>query len=194
MTNKAAQYVYFMRQVGGVGPIKIGVSASPKSRLDMLATWSPTPLELVAVIPGDAALERNIHECFADYHSHREWFNAGPRLVAALAALVSGEPIERAVDLDARIGKLPNKKDNGRHRREAHKSGRLDLIKETCGGTSGLAAKLNAINPANPITPQAVSQWQRVPVSRAVDVEAVSGIPRYELRPDVFRQPEGAAP
>ena len=186
-------YVYFIKPVGMDGPIKIGVSTNPASRLDMLATWSPVPLELVAVIPGDAELERNIHECFADYHSHREWFAAGPRLASALAAIVSGAPVERAMDLSVRFGKLPNKKNNGAHRREAHKSGRLEGVKELCGGTSGLAAKLNAINPSNPVTPQAVSQWKRVPVGRAVDVEAVSGIPRYELRPDVFRQTESAA-
>jgi DNA-binding transcriptional regulator YdaS (Cro superfamily) len=37
------------------------------------------------------------------------------------------------------------------------------------------------------ITPQAVSQWERVPLNRVVDVERVTGIPRYELRPDFFR-------
>jgi DNA-binding transcriptional regulator YdaS (Cro superfamily) len=40
------------------------------------------------------------------------------------------------------------------------------------------------------VTRQAVHQWLQVPAVRAVDVEAVSGIPRHELRPDVFRQPE----
>jgi DNA-binding transcriptional regulator YdaS (Cro superfamily) len=69
----------------------------------------------------------------------------------------------------------------------------LQKAKDLCGGAAGLADKLNAINPTRPVTRQAVHQWLQVPAVRAVDVEAVSGIPRHELRPDVFRQPENAA-
>lgn len=69
----------------------------------------------------------------------------------------------------------------------------LQRAKTNCGGAAGLADKLNEINPSRPVTRQAVHQWVQVPAVRAVDVEAVSGIPRHELRPDVFRQPESAA-
>lgn len=40
------------------------------------------------------------------------------------------------------------------------------------------------------IKPQAVSQWTRVPVGRVPEVEAVTGIPRHELRPDFWQAPE----
>lgn len=69
----------------------------------------------------------------------------------------------------------------------------LQKAKDLCGGAAGLADKLNAINPANPVTRQAVHQWEQVPAVRVVDVEMASGVPRYELRPDVFRTPENAA-
>lgn len=36
------------------------------------------------------------------------------------------------------------------------------------------------------ITVQAVSQWKRVPGSRALAVERLTGISRYDLRPDLF--------
>jgi len=36
------------------------------------------------------------------------------------------------------------------------------------------------------ITPQAISQWEKVPLNRVLDVERVTGIPRSELRPDFF--------
>lgn len=36
------------------------------------------------------------------------------------------------------------------------------------------------------IYPSAVSQWGRVPAERVLDVERVTGIPRYELRPDLY--------
>lgn len=36
------------------------------------------------------------------------------------------------------------------------------------------------------ITSQAVSQWTRVPIGRVLDIERITGIPRYELRPDIY--------
>jgi DNA-binding transcriptional regulator YdaS (Cro superfamily) len=44
------------------------------------------------------------------------------------------------------------------------------------------------------VTPQALSQWERVPPLRVLDVERATGIPRHELRPDIYPAPtEGAA-
>jgi DNA-binding transcriptional regulator YdaS (Cro superfamily) len=36
------------------------------------------------------------------------------------------------------------------------------------------------------ISPGAVSQWDRVPAERVAEVEQVTGIPRRQLRPDLF--------
>ena len=36
------------------------------------------------------------------------------------------------------------------------------------------------------ITPQAVSQWRQVPVERVLNVEAITGVSRHDLRPDVY--------
>lgn len=36
------------------------------------------------------------------------------------------------------------------------------------------------------ITSGALSQWKQVPADRVIAVEAVTGISRHELRPDVF--------
>ena len=60
--------------------------------------------------------------------------------------------------------------------------------KEIAGGPSALSKLIGGV------TPQAVSQWDRVPVSRVLDVERVTGISRHELRPDVYgSQPQEAA-
>jgi hypothetical protein len=99
-------YVYFIKPVDATGPIKIGVSGRPKYRLSQLLEWSPVALEVVLTIPGNLALERNIHECFADCHSHKEWFYAAPRLVAAIQALAAGVPVHEAIDLNARLGSI----------------------------------------------------------------------------------------
>jgi DNA-binding transcriptional regulator YdaS (Cro superfamily) len=42
------------------------------------------------------------------------------------------------------------------------------------------------------ISAQAVSQWRRVPVSRVLEVEKITGVPREELRPDVYPPREAA--
>jgi DNA-binding transcriptional regulator YdaS (Cro superfamily) len=55
----------------------------------------------------------------------------------------------------------------------------LQQAKDAAGGSSALAKALH-------ISSQAVSQWRRVPAARAIDVERVTGIPRHDLRPDIF--------
>lgn len=106
-------YVYFIRPVGMVGPIKIGCSELPEGRLASLAAWSPYPLEIVVTIAGGIKLERNIHECFADLHSHHEWFRPGQRLLEAIDKLKRRVPIDQAVNLDDRRGTILKRKCGG---------------------------------------------------------------------------------
>lgn len=40
------------------------------------------------------------------------------------------------------------------------------------------------------ITRAAVWQWRRVPAQRVLEVERITGIPRYELRPDLYPPPQ----
>lgn len=42
------------------------------------------------------------------------------------------------------------------------------------------------------LTRAAVLKWQQVPAERVVEIERITGIPREELRPDLFRKPEAA--
>lgn len=53
---------------------------------------------------------------------------------------------------------------------------------EAAGGFRALALALG-------ITPQATNAWQIVPVERCPDVEEITGISVFELRPDFFRSP-----
>ena len=53
---------------------------------------------------------------------------------------------------------------------------------EIAGGINALARLLDISN-------QAVRQWRRVPAERVVDIERVTGVPRQELRPDLFAPP-----
>lgn len=55
----------------------------------------------------------------------------------------------------------------------------LKLAIEAAGTGDKLAAALE-------ITPQAISQWEKVPLTRVFEVERITGISRHELRPDFF--------
>lgn len=50
---------------------------------------------------------------------------------------------------------------------------------EAAGGQTALAKALG-------IKPQAVQQWRKIPVGRIIEVERVTGIPREELRPELY--------
>jgi DNA-binding transcriptional regulator YdaS (Cro superfamily) len=63
----------------------------------------------------------------------------------------------------------------------------LERVKQKLGGNAGVAAALGDLSP------QAVSQWKRVPVLRVRQIEEATGISRHELRPDVFGPAEAAA-
>lgn len=97
------EQVYFLQQADG-GPVKIGVSWDVDRRLATIALWSPHPLVLLAAVPGDKYMERNIQDCFADCHYHHEWFHPEPRLMAAIAAMAAGTPVAEAIDLNDRRG------------------------------------------------------------------------------------------
>lgn len=61
----------------------------------------------------------------------------------------------------------------------------LDLALDAVGGEAALARLLG-------LTRQAVNKWRRVPADRIADVERVSGVPRENLRPDIFVKPDRA--
>jgi len=103
---KAQKHIYFIKPVGMIGPIKIGYSAFVGGRLLQLAAWSPFPLEVIYSEPGPSHVERALHRCFADYHSHLEWFHPGERLVSAIKQLVAGSTIAEAIDLSDERGSI----------------------------------------------------------------------------------------
>ena len=45
-----------------------------EARLSTLQTMSPTPLNLLKVIPGTIKKERELHKKFVIYKHHGEWF------------------------------------------------------------------------------------------------------------------------
>lgn len=87
-------YVYFIKPIGMDGPIKIGCSAFTGRRLEDLAAWSPFPLELIGSAPGSVYDEHFLHACFAESHSHREWFHSTPALREAIKIALDAGSLE----------------------------------------------------------------------------------------------------
>lgn len=86
--------IYFFKPIGLDGPIKIGCSAVPARRMATYATWSPFPLELMGSIPGTAVDEQFLHGCFAESHSHCEWFNFTPALGTAIKSILAAQSVD----------------------------------------------------------------------------------------------------
>ena len=61
--------------------IKIGTSVNVRGRLRELSGASPEELELLVDIRGDREVETRIHERFAKYRKHGEWFEPGAELL-----------------------------------------------------------------------------------------------------------------
>lgn len=89
-------FVYFIKPVGMSGPIKIGTSCMPFSRLNALNGLSPIPLEIVGMVRGGHAQETFLHQRFSNHHSHREWFYASPLLLETIGRVLAGETVESA--------------------------------------------------------------------------------------------------
>ena len=73
-------HVYFFQPEGG-GPVKLGWSNMPRTRLAAYQNWCFVPLTMLAAIPSQMAGERMVHARFADERMHHEWFRASPRLM-----------------------------------------------------------------------------------------------------------------
>ena len=59
---------------------------------------------------------------------------------------------------------------------------RNDALREAIARAGGLQALGRMLG----ISKQAIDQWRRVPAERVLEVERLTGISRYQLRPDVF--------
>lgn len=88
--------IYFVRPVGMDGPIKIGCSADPAGRLQVLAAWSPFPLEMIGSVLGGFDDEGRLHRRFSDLHTRKEWFMSSPLLRETIERILAGTSIKEA--------------------------------------------------------------------------------------------------
>jgi hypothetical protein len=84
---------------------------------------------------------------------------------------MNGKPIP-AVGADP-----PRRKSVGRRRIPARDPGK-EAVLEVCGGLKPLADALG-------ISSAAVSKWKKIPRGRVVEIERLTGVPRYVQLPDL---------
>lgn len=75
-------FLYFVQEIED-GPIKIGVSAAPLTRLSSLQVANPRPLRLLSSRPGSGADEAELHKRLARHRIRGEWFAPVPDVLAA---------------------------------------------------------------------------------------------------------------
>ena len=94
--------VYFV-QAGDGGPIKIGYSHDPLSRMRTLQTAQRERLRLLGTIAGGRAKEREVHAYFANLHAHGEWFRFSQEIIdyAEYGGPIPAIPEELRKDVDA---------------------------------------------------------------------------------------------
>lgn len=66
----------------------------------------------------------------------------------------------------------------------------MDALQTYLKASRGRAVELAA---CLGVSPSAISQWQRVPAERVLDIERITGVKRHELRPDIYPARESAA-
>lgn len=75
-------------------PIKIGFTTDLATRLTMLQTGSPLPLEVVAVDQGTRGNERFLHRALKSYRTHGEWFTRSDLVMSLVGAMKQGRLAE----------------------------------------------------------------------------------------------------
>jgi len=76
--------IYFIRESDN-GPIKVGVTKRPETRLKSLQTGNPRPLKLISILPGYAAKEKKIKSDLKVHSINGEWFNPAPHVLEYIA-------------------------------------------------------------------------------------------------------------
>lgn len=87
--------IYFIGAVSGEGPIKIGCSCYPQSRLLSFQAWTPVKLQILAVCKGRTIHERKLHQMFREDNSHGEWFHRSNKLLKVIENVNNGNGLPR---------------------------------------------------------------------------------------------------
>ena len=147
--------------------VKIGWSSAPALRVSKVRSDTPADVRLVGFVESTAEQEREIHGLLAPWRVFGEWFRLEGAVVAFVDAL-RGRGIARSGTTGVVAGRNPIAA-------AAYSKG-LNL--------SGVASLMG-------VHKTAMTRWAkgRIPAHRVLEVERITGIPRHELRPDIYPLP-----
>lgn len=154
-------YVYAIRCGDAV---KIGFTIDIEQRATVLRTGSPFAHKLVGLIPATREQERECHKLLAPWRIRGEWFDVNARPVAAFVSMM---PMVQPAPYD------------GPRRPRPALSPVSMWLQERGLTVSGIARHLK-VNKAS------ISKWKRIPAVHVIEVERATGIPRQEIRPDIY--------
>lgn len=84
--NPAMGFVYFAEALS-VGRVRIGWTASPDRRPNEIVRHSPSPLKLLALLPGEKADESHLQYVLSHWRSHGDWFELTDEIRAYIQML-----------------------------------------------------------------------------------------------------------
>jgi hypothetical protein len=94
-----ATVIYFIEAIGA-GLVKIGYTENdPEVRLRQLQTGCPFPMRVLGSISGEPEDEAEIHQKFAGYRRHGEWFEMSAEIVAYALVTNVRETVETNEDI-----------------------------------------------------------------------------------------------
>lgn len=147
----------YILQAGETENVKIGWAREHvAARCYSLQAAHYETLRIIREMPGASATERWLHVRFGAYRIRGEWFRLVPEMLTVVPPV-----LEATTSLQKHVKPL------------------VARLTKAAGGASMLAARLS-INPAS------LYSWVRVPSARVLAVEEITGIPRHELRPDLY--------
>lgn len=95
-TKATTGFVYFVREVGEDGPVKIGWARDPAVRFRGLQGGNPRGLRLLGYKRGTIADEHALHRRFRDALIRGEWFRPVPDILAEVESCPAhGAGVER---------------------------------------------------------------------------------------------------
>lgn len=71
--------IYFL-DCPALNRIKIGTAVAPEQRIETIRLMCPAPVELIGMVDGGFAEERDLHDKYAPLRRHGEWFDGAPEL------------------------------------------------------------------------------------------------------------------
>lgn len=159
--------VYLIR-AGESGPVKIGWALDPKERLVTLQCAHHERLSLIKLWEVGRKAEKWLHDRFKHLRIRNEWFVFDPSMLSIEVPDEFPDPLPKKAPT-VRTSVLATK------------------VIPAVGSSAELARRLG-------VNKTAISQWhnRNIPVSRAIAISRITGIPLHELRPDFWRVGERA--